>query len=328
MSTVLQTPTPAASHAAHPLRFRDAHPDELPRAGHLFPHAVLRRGEPRAFLALRSHPAERIVGGVCWREARGPDGAELAEFRWGALPALRSDGGERGLLEAFIDRMQAQTSVRLLRTAGPLPDGAQAELLRETGFDPVADLEVYEGHYASWVARTRRLLARGPRLAPGTVLATPEAGHADALVELATRRHALMQAESLRAALTPGAPGGFDPAVSVVLLEGETLLGACLVKRAQPGRITVPVLVVDADATLPAGHACALMFGHCQRLLDREGVEQVEFMTNPVLSPGMPRIARRFGCRLLRTLTTWRRVLRAASKEDGGTPRVSGAWSH
>jgi hypothetical protein len=317
MSEPLQTLAPTPRPAAETLRFRDAHADELQRTAQLFPHVMLRRGAPRVFLALRSQPTERIVGSVCWRQTPGSDGRTVAHFRWGTLAALQGDGGEQALLEAFIDRLEAEAAVCDLRTADPLPDGAAAVVLRACGFQPAETLDIYEGDYLSCVARIRRFLAHAPKVGPDIVLATPTAQHSDALAELAAHRHPLMRVERLRAALTPGAQGDFDPAISAVLLQGETLLGACLVQRTNPGRITLPVLVVDAAASLPGGLVCALMFEHCQRLLEGEALQQVEFMTNPVLSPGLPRMARRFDCRPLRTLSIWRRALRAACKERG-----------
>ena len=278
----------------------------MPRVAKLFPEAA-RPGE--CFVAVRERPVERIVGAAFWREGAGPDGAGVVEFRWGALPVLADTPAEKDFILALMTELATSRRANLLRSADPLPDGAQARLLQECGFEPAYGQDCYLGEWDSWVGRTRQVLVRfaGEAAPAGWRMVTPAPAHAEVLAELAVRRHNLISAQEILDALAPsGAQSKFDPAFSALLFQGEELVGSCLVKL-YDGQIAIPVLVVEG--TRSAGLACALMFDHCQSALAGEDVRQVQFRTNPEMSPAMPRLARRFDCKPLGSLTAWRITL-------------------
>jgi hypothetical protein len=300
--------------------FRPAWEDEIPRVTGLVPGMANAGGY---FVALRERPVERLVGAAGWREIPSPDGGLTTEFRWGALPVLAGTPAERDFVEAFVAMLatQAEQSGRAaqLRSFEPLPDGREAQLLQELGFTEAYRHECYVSSWDDWKRRTDQLLARlAGKYADqdGQVLA-PAAVHGEALVELAARRHNLIGARDIHSALTSvGGNPKFDPRYSAVLMEGERLAGACLT-RLHAGQIAIPVLVVDPAASMPGGVVCARLFALCQQALKNEGAREVYYRTNPEMSPGMPRLARRFDARHIATLKAWRLAL--------GTKGVGGA---
>ena len=294
---------------------RPAWADEMPRVAKLFPEAA-RPGE--CFVAVRERPVERIVGAAFWWEGAGPNGAGVVEFCWGALPVLADTPVEKDFILAFMAELAARSRADLLRSADPLPEGAQARLLQGCGFEPAYRQDCYLGEWESCGKRIRQVLARleGKAAPAGWRLVTPAPANAEMLTDLATRRHNLISAQEILAALAPsGAQSKFDPAFSALLFQGEELVGACLVKL-YDGQIAIPVLVVEGTAS--AGLACALMFDFCQHALASQDVRQFQFRTNPELSPAMPRLARRFGCKSLGSLTVWSIALRTSGAGGAG----------
>lgn len=221
--------------------FRGAEPDELARAASLCQPGPARPGEgPRhGFVAVRSHPVERLVAAAFWKTVPETDGTLSAEFQWSALPSLGRE------LTAFLDALagevaERQATATCLVAADWLPEGHPAgSLLESAGFAPAGMRTVFHADAAAW-----REALDGPD--PEGELLPLRSEHFEAL-------RGLLCGASLRPSeLAHGFHSGwsesptlFDPRCSAVIVAGGAVVAACLA-NASRGHLTLAALAGPA----------------------------------------------------------------------------------
>jgi hypothetical protein len=267
----------------------------------------------QCFVAVSEQPVERLMGAAFWWEVESPEAQRAVEFRWQLLPVLAGTDSEQAFLLALAACVTA-AGYDLLRSE-PLPDGAHAQQLPACGFEFAYQQAAYLGTWENWLQRTQHLLARlsSPQSTAGLSVRRPELSDTDALIALAAQRYNLLAAPVIQADLqAPATATAFDDRYSALLFQSDRLIGACLVK-CHERHVKIPVLVVDASDKKTQGLGSALLFDHCQRSLAQQDLREVLFLTNPELSPSMPRLAHRFAARALGSSTAWRLRLGAGS---------------
>ena len=199
---------------------------------------------PDAFPAI-GRPPELLV-------AHGPDGiAGAAAVAWvpNGFPVLlhvatpwRRRGIGRALLEAAAASVRGET--RALRSWGTVAEASPAAgLLRAAGFAPTRRFLWFETGAAAFETSMTRLLDRLHRRVPadGRVVTLAEAPKQGVVRLVAPGFAALPHDVAVR--LMPGARNGFDPALSLVVLRGEAVVGAMLCRAAE-GALRVEVNIV------------------------------------------------------------------------------------
>lgn len=226
------------------LEFRRAQPDEAGRAASLCPPAPARPGEgPRqCFVAVRSHPVERLVAAAFWKTVPETDGTLSAEFQWSALPSLGRE------LPAFLHALagevvEREATATCLAAADWLPEGHPAgPLLESAGFAPAGTRTVYHGDAAAW-----RVALEGEGAEPQGELLPPHGEHFDALRSLLCG--ASLRPSELAHGFHSGwseSPSLFDPRCSAVIVDGGAVIAACLA-NASRGHLTLAALAGPAE---------------------------------------------------------------------------------
>lgn len=241
------------------LEFRRAQPDEAGRAASLCPPAPARPGEGarHCFVAVRSHPVERLVAAAFWKTVPETDGTLSAEFQWSALPSLGRE------LPAFLHALAGEVAEReatatCLAAADWLPEGHPAgPLLESVGFALAGTRTVYHADAAAWRVALEGEGAelQGERMAP-------RGEHFDAL-------RGLLCGPSLRVSeLALGfhsagseSPSLFDPRCSAVIVDGGAVVAACLA-NASRGHLTLAALAGPAAL-------CKRLLHHCLQSRDK-----------------------------------------------------------
>jgi len=293
------------------IEFRQAWPDELPRAERLFPDKVLAGSDVRCFLAIDRWPVERIVA-VAWvRDLRNLGALQRAEFQWGCVPGIAGSEIEKHFLLDLRDQVRQQ-GWQWLRTAATFDEhGPQSELLRSLGASQAFQHEFYRGDGVDGLARIRRVAARAAGQNQPIRLETVGPAHLPALLGLVSLRHDLVSAHELQHAFQSPHSRLFNPLNSALCFErrpgaDERAIGAVLFSDVKNDTVMIPALIVESDTALTAGRVMALLIDHCHSMAKRPSVTHFLFRTNPEMSPMMPVLANRFGCRKTATQIGWR----------------------
>ncbi|MES2921535.1 MAG: hypothetical protein V4819_08315 [Verrucomicrobiota bacterium] len=228
--------------------FRTAHPDEIARAAALCPPAPALPGEGpvRCFVAVDGQP-ERLVGAVFWREIPAEGDTPVgATFEWAMIPELADSPVETDFLIALVTEIQLAVPVaRWLSPSTDLPEGHPlAERLLQAAFQQ----ETTWTHHSAAVPDIASWLESRPA-APSPLPATaPHPSHFDPLHEvLCGNDRPLSKSQLAHGFQTAGSgePSLFDSRCSVLLLDGDEIVAACLA-NVSDGHLNLTALHVPA----------------------------------------------------------------------------------
>jgi len=282
---------------------RPAWPDESPRVrlllGELVPGAHRGTGahSEQSFVMVKTRPVERLTGAIVWGEKRADSGT--AFFQCWILPAYQA--GATRFLDAFRRHVLEENAGRYhsLCSSTLHPEGApELAVLADAGFAEGLVNETYAFKFSVGLARTARSRERfGHRdLPPGSRLAAPERAHLPALRWLCCELHDLIAPALLDAAVEDGDPllAGFHPAISLVYLEGDEVMGTMLA-QARGGDVEVTARVVAPQASAPAGLICQKLFERWTELLIAfNNPVLVHLRANPAIHQETVRLALRY----------------------------------
>jgi len=280
---------------------RPAWPDELPRVralvGDLFLDALRVAGvnSEEYFVLVKEHPVERLVGVMAWGQQRADSGTVF--FICWVLPAYQASAV--GFLRGFRCFVIEENAGRFhsLSTAPLFPEGApQLALLAEAGFVEGLVNQTYAFKFSVGLVRTARSRQRfGHRNLPlGSRLVAPEKAHLPSLCWLCCDLHDLIAPSLLNNAFEGGDTAGFDPAYSVVYLEGDQVQGTLLSQRCGDD-VKVTARVVAPQASAPAGLVCQKMFERWTELVGTFNPLLVHLHANPAVHGETVRLALRYG---------------------------------
>ena len=228
--------------------FRTARAEEITRAAALCPPApaLPSDGAVQCFVAVDGEP-ERLVGAIFWREipAEGetPTGAT---FEWAMADDLTDSPVESDFLIALVTEIQlAVPAARWLSPSTDLPEGHPlAERLLQAAFQQ----ETTRTHHsatlpdiASWLEK----YGESPSLLPATA---PHPSHFDPLHEVLCGDDRPLRKSRLAHGFhsaARGEPTLFDSRSSVLLMDGETIIAACLA-NVSDGHLTLAALHLPA----------------------------------------------------------------------------------
>ena len=225
--------------------FRTAHADEIARAAALCPPAPALPGEGtvHGFVAVEDHPVERLVGAVFWREipAEGETPAG-ATFEWAMLDDLADSPSETDFLIALVTEIQlAVPAARWLSPSSDLPEGHPlADRLLQAAFQ----YETTRTHHAAAVPDVASWLENYPAQPSPLPATAPHPSHFDPLHEVLCGDARPLSKSKLAHGFHTAAsdePTLFDSRCSVLLMDGETIVAACLA-NIHEGHLTLAAL--------------------------------------------------------------------------------------
>lgn len=261
----------------------------------------------RWFLSLAQRPVERIVGAAVWWL---PEDGGAARFRWSLIHAHATGGPAVAFMNALAAEV-ASHSTLALRTATMLPpDSDAARVLEAAGFvkarqnvifDPPAPECRARAHRVGervWKSKAQELALAGVRLLP---LSQANAEAVWTFIE----PHGLMQRHEFARALKAGVLRDF----SVVLEARGQVCGAYLCRRLSDEVLSVPVFVVADDAAVSQEVGSALIVHAWAARPGCELAQVLHIRADPVLNPGTPRLALRYGGRQTGELWSYEKKL-------------------
>ncbi len=228
--------------------FRTAHADEIALAAALCPPAPARPGEGpvHCFVAMDGQP-ECLVGAVFWREIPAEADTPVGTtFEWVVIDDLADSPVETDFLIALVTEIQlAVPAARWLSPTTDLPEGHPlADRLIQAAFQQDATRTHHSAavpDIASWLEQH----PAHPSLLPATA---PHPSHFAPLNEVlcgddrplskSLLAHGFQTAGS-------GEPALFDARCSVLLMDGEEIVAACLA-NVSDGHLTLTALHLPA----------------------------------------------------------------------------------
>ena len=225
--------------------FRTARADEIARAGALCPPAPALPGEGavRSFVAVEDHPVERLVGAVFWREIPADGETPVgATFEWTMLDDLADSPAETDFLIALVTEIQL--AVPAARWLSPSTDLPEAHPLAERLLQAAFQFEATLTHHSAAVPDIASWLENHPA-APSPLPATaPHSSHFSPLHEVLCGDDRPLSKSKLAHGFHTAAsdePTLFDSRCSVLLMDGETIVAACLA-NINEGHLTLAAL--------------------------------------------------------------------------------------
>ncbi len=211
--------------------FRTAHAEEIAVAAALCPPAPALPGEGpvHCFVAVDGQP-EHLVGGLFWREIPAEADTPVgATFEWAMVPELTDSPVETDLLIALVTEIQlAVPAARWLSPSTDLPDGHPlAERLLQAAFQQ----EATRTHHSAAVPDVASWLEKHPAHPSQLPATAPHPSHFDPLHEVLCGDARPLRKSRLAHGFQTAAnsePGLFDSRCSVLLMDGETIVAACL----------------------------------------------------------------------------------------------------
>ncbi len=225
--------------------FRTARADEIARAAALCPPAppMLGEGPVHGFVAVEDHLVERLVGAVFWREILAEEKTPAgATFEWAMLDELADSPAETDFLIALVTEIQlAVPAARWLSPSTDLPEGHPlAERLLQAAFQQEATWT----HHSAAVPDVTSWLEKHP-IQPSPLPATaPQPYHFDSLHAVLCGDDRPLSKSKLAHGFHTAAssePTLFDSRCSVLLMDGETIVAACLA-NINEGHLTLAAL--------------------------------------------------------------------------------------
>ncbi|MGD9616424.1 MAG: GNAT family N-acetyltransferase [Alphaproteobacteria bacterium] len=205
----------------------------------LLPEAFPESGWPAELLAVSGPGGIIGAAAIAWVPRGFPVLVRVAE-------AWRGRGIGRALLAAAIDKARGETPA--LRTWHPVSEGSAASrLFASAGFQTGRRLLVFETDAAAFEAAMRALLARlSPRIPESARVVPVREAEPERVAQLAAAPFGAAPHEIARR-LVPGAASGFDPDLSLALLNADVPCGVMLATRSG-SRLAVEINVVAPDA--------------------------------------------------------------------------------
>lgn len=228
--------------------FRTAHAGEIPLAAALCPPAPALPGEGpvHCFVAVDGQP-ERLVGGVFWREIPAAADAPVgATFEWAMVAELTDSPVETDFLIALVTEIQlAVPAARWLSPSTDLPEGHPlAERLLQAAFQQDAT----RTHHSAAVPDVASWLEKHPAHSSTLPATAPHPAHFEPLHEvLCGDDRPLSKSLLAHGFQTAGSsePALFDSRCSVLLMDGEEIVAACLA-NVSDGHLTLTALHLPA----------------------------------------------------------------------------------
>ena len=211
--------------------FRTAHADEIARAAALCPPAPALPGEGpvHCFVAVDGQP-EHLVGSVFWREIPAEADTPVgATFEWAMISELTDSPVETDFLIALVTEIQlAVPAARWLSPSTDLPEGHPlAERLIQAAFQQ----EATRTHHSATVPDVASWLEKHPAHPSPLPATAPHPSHFDPLHEVLCGDARPLRKSRLAHGFQTAAssePALFDSRCSVLLMDGETIVAACL----------------------------------------------------------------------------------------------------
>ncbi len=235
----------------------------------LLPEAFLPSGyAPELFVA--PAPESGILGAAAL--AWVPDGFPLL-IR--VAEGWRRQGIGGALLRAVMDTAAGETPA--LRAWGPLAEASPGALfLQAAGFRPIRRLLVFETDAVRFATAMTALLGRfraAGRVPADVRLASLDEAPPSEVVRLVTQ-HMATQPHDVAWRIAPGAPNGYNRALSLVLMRDVRVVAAMLCRR-HAEAIEVDVNVVAPDVR--RGWANLLLLEGMARLCRAAGIRRFRF---------------------------------------------------
>jgi hypothetical protein len=218
-------------HDSQAPTFRTARPEEIATASALCPPAPELVGEEpsHCFVAVDG-PTEEIVGAIFWRKIPAENGTpDGVTFEWAMIPDLTDTPVETDFLIALVTEIQlAEPEARWLSPSTSLPEGHPlAERLIQAAFQQEATQTHHEANMIdviNWLEK----FPGSPTPLPATA---PLASHLHPLKQVLCGDDRPLRKSRLAHGFQAAArnqPTLFDSRCSVLFLDGEAIIAACL----------------------------------------------------------------------------------------------------
>ena len=219
--------------------------DEIAMAATLCPPAPAMPGEGlvRCFVAVEEHPVERLVGSVFWREIPAEDATPVgASFEWAMVADLTDSPVETDFLIALVTEIQlAVPAARWLSPSADPPEGHPlVNRLLQAAFQQEATLT----HHSATMPEVAAWLEKYPAHPTPLPATAPHPSHLTILHQvLCGEDRPLKKSKLAHGFHTAGTsvPSLFDFRCSVLLLDGEAIVAACLANVSH-GHLTLAAL--------------------------------------------------------------------------------------
>jgi hypothetical protein len=236
-------------HGSHAPTFRTARADEIATAAALCPPAPALPGEGavRCFVAVMERPVTRLVGAVFWREIPAETDTPVgATFEWAMVDELADSPVETDFLIALVTEIQlAVPAARWLSPSADLPEGhPQAERLLQAAFQQ----EATWSHHAAAVPDVALWLKNHPAPPSPLPATAPLPSHFHPLHEVLCGDDRPLSKSLLAHGFHTARnnePTLFDVRCSVLLMDGESIIAACLANVSE-GHLTLAALHLPA----------------------------------------------------------------------------------
>ena len=229
--------------------FRTARAGEIARAATLCPPAqpLPDEGAVHCFIAVEDQPVERLVGAVFWREIPAESDTPVgATFEWAMINEFADTPVGTDFLIALVTEIQL--AVPAARWLSPSTDVPEAHPLAERLLQAAFQQETTRTHHSAAVSDIASWLENHPAHPSALPVTAPHPSHFDPLHHvLCGADRPLSKSKLAHGFQTAGSgePSLFDSRCSVLLLDGEEIVAACLA-NVSDGHLTLTALHLPA----------------------------------------------------------------------------------